>query len=81
MSNEPVEAIKGRLEHLRGIALGFRNLEHYIFRPLIQPEGLRGRISTLSTTKRRKAFPDFSLGFRPFFDPAQRAAPSASPTH
>ena len=55
MSNEPVEAIKGRLEHLRGIALGFRNLEHYIFRPLIQPEGLRGRISTLSATKSRCA--------------------------
>lgn len=29
-SNGPVEAINGRLEHLRGIALGFRNLTHYI---------------------------------------------------
>lgn len=29
-SNGPVEAINGRLEHLRGIALGFRNLDHYI---------------------------------------------------
>ena len=29
-SNGPVEAINGRLEHLRGIALGFRNLNHYI---------------------------------------------------
>ena len=31
-SNGPVEAINGRLEHLRGIALGFRNLKHYILR-------------------------------------------------
>src|SRR5690606_32905167 len=31
-SNGPVEAINGRLEHLRGIALGFRNLNHYILR-------------------------------------------------
>lgn len=29
-SNGPVEAVNGRLEHLRGIALGFRNLDHYI---------------------------------------------------
>ena len=28
-SNGPVEAINGRLEHLRGIALGFRNLNHF----------------------------------------------------
>ncbi|NDK89522.1 transposase, partial [Gordonia desulfuricans] len=34
-SNGPVEAINGRLEHLRGIALGFRNLTHYILRSLI----------------------------------------------
>ena len=29
-SNGPTEAINGRLEHLRGIALGFRNLVNYI---------------------------------------------------
>ena len=29
-SNGPTEAINGRLEHLRGSALGFRNLTHYI---------------------------------------------------
>ena len=29
-SNGPNEAINGRLEHLRGSALGFRNLTHYI---------------------------------------------------
>ncbi|GAC58502.1 putative transposase [Gordonia hirsuta DSM 44140 = NBRC 16056] len=35
VSNGPVEAINGRLEHLRGIALGFRNLNHYILRSLM----------------------------------------------
>lgn len=34
-SNGPVEAINGRLEHLRGIALGFRNLDHDLLRLLI----------------------------------------------
>jgi len=29
-SNGPTEAINGRLEHLRGTALGFRNLTHYM---------------------------------------------------
>ncbi len=29
-SNGPTEAINGRLEHLRGSALGFRNLANYI---------------------------------------------------
>ena len=29
-SNGPTEAINGRLEHLRGTALGFRNLTNYI---------------------------------------------------
>ena len=31
-SNGPTEAVNGRLEHLRGSALGFRNLTHYIAR-------------------------------------------------
>src|SRR5690606_7845681 len=31
-SNGPTEAINGRLEHLRGTALGFRNLTNYIAR-------------------------------------------------
>ena len=39
-SNGPVEAINGRLDHLRGIALGFRNLNHYILRSLIHSGGL-----------------------------------------
>lgn len=38
-SNGPTEAINGRLEHLRGIALGFRNLTHYIARCLLQCGG------------------------------------------
>ena len=29
-SNGPTEAVNGRLEHLRGLALGFRNLTNYI---------------------------------------------------
>ena len=33
-SNGPTEAINGRLEHLRGSALGFRNLTHNITRTL-----------------------------------------------
>lgn len=35
VSGGPVQAINGRLNHLRGIALGFRNLDHYILRSLI----------------------------------------------
>jgi transposase len=33
-SNRPTEAINGRLEHLRGTALGFRDLTNYIARSL-----------------------------------------------
>ena len=46
-SNGPVEAINGRLEHLRGIALGFRNLKHYILRSLIHSGQLQNRINAL----------------------------------
>lgn len=46
-SNGPVEAINGRLEHLRGIALGFRNMNHYILRSLIHSGGLRNVIDAL----------------------------------
>ena len=46
-TNGPVEAINGRLEHLRGIALGFRNKEHYILRSLIHSGGLRSAIHAL----------------------------------
>ncbi|WBG74991.1 transposase [Corynebacterium glutamicum] len=46
-SNGPVEAINGRLEHLRGITLGFRNLNHYILRCLIQAGQLQRKINVL----------------------------------
>ncbi|WDF34011.1 ISL3 family transposase [Arthrobacter agilis] len=39
--NGPTEAINGRLEHLRGSALGFRNLTHYIARSLLESGGFR----------------------------------------
>lgn len=38
-SNGPTEAINGRLEHLRGTALGFRNLTNYIARSLLECGG------------------------------------------
>lgn len=47
VSNGPVEAVNGRLEHLRGIALGFRNLNHYILRSLIHSGQLEERINAL----------------------------------
>lgn len=40
-SNGPTQAINGRLEHLRGSALGFRNLTHYISRSLLETGGFR----------------------------------------
>jgi transposase len=40
-SNGPTEAINGRLEYLRGSALGFRNLTHYIARSLLEAGGFR----------------------------------------
>ena len=43
-SNGPTEAVNGRLEHLRGLALGFRNLTHYIARALLEAGGLRPRL-------------------------------------
>ena len=42
-SNGPTEAINGRLEHLRGSALGFRNLTNYIARSLLETGGFRPR--------------------------------------
>ena len=46
-SNGPVEAINGRLEHLRGIALGFRNLRNYIWRSLVHSGDLQTKINAL----------------------------------
>ena len=43
-SNGPTEAINGRLEHLRGSALGFRKLTNYIARSLLEAGGFRPRL-------------------------------------
>lgn len=43
-SNGPTEAINGRLEHLRGSALGFRNLTNYIARALLEAGGFRRQL-------------------------------------
>src|SRR4051794_16776409 len=43
-SNGRTEAINGRLEHLRGSALGFRNLTNYIARSLLVTGGFRPRL-------------------------------------
>ncbi|MGC5617157.1 ISL3 family transposase [Georgenia sp. Z1491] len=43
-SNGPTEAINGRLEHLRGSALGFRNLTNYIARALLETGGFRPQL-------------------------------------
>ncbi len=40
-SNGPTEALNGRLEHLRGSALGFRNITHYVARSLLETGGFR----------------------------------------
>jgi hypothetical protein len=43
-SNDPTEAINGRLEHLRGSALGFGNLTNYIARSLLETSEFRPRL-------------------------------------
>jgi transposase len=43
-SNGPTEAINGRLEHLRGSALGFRNLTNYIARSPLETGGFRPQL-------------------------------------
>ena len=43
-SNGPTEALNGRLEHLHGSALGFRNLTNYIARSLLETGGFRSRL-------------------------------------
>ena len=40
-SNGPTEVINGRLEHLHGSALGFRNLTNYIASILLEAGGFR----------------------------------------
>ena len=43
-SNGPTEAINGHLEHLRGSALRFRNITHYITRCLLETGGFRPQL-------------------------------------
>ena len=45
-ANGPTEAINGRPETLRDIALGFRNLDNYITRSLLHTGGFRQAIQT-----------------------------------
>ena len=47
-SNGPTEAINGRLEHLRGIALGFRNLTSYTIRSLIHAGRLKDHLAAIT---------------------------------
>ncbi|MGO1850306.1 hypothetical protein, partial [Microbacterium sp.] len=45
--NSPLDKhrrFNGRLEHLRGSALGFRNLTNYIARSLLESGGFRPRL-------------------------------------
>jgi transposase len=58
-SNGPTEAINGRLEHLRGSALGFRNLTNYIARSLLETGGFRPR---LHPGTRRATYPCAAVG-------------------
>jgi hypothetical protein len=51
--NGPAEAINGRLEHLRGTALGFRNLTNYITRSLLDTGGFRPRATPSSAMSRQ----------------------------
>jgi transposase len=43
-SNGPTEAINGRLEHLRGSALGFRNLTNHIAKCMLETGGFRPQL-------------------------------------
>ncbi|AGW85020.1 transposase [Bifidobacterium animalis subsp. lactis ATCC 27673] len=48
--NGPTEAINGRLEHLRGIALGFTNLGNCITRSLLYAGGFRQTVRGANLT-------------------------------
>jgi transposase len=48
-SNGPTEAINGRLEYLRGIALGFRNITNYVARSLLHSGGFRPKFQPSPT--------------------------------
>ena len=71
-SNGPVEAINGRLEHLRGIGLGFGHFTHYVARSLLEAPaenaatmGLAApRYSAAAGTRRSKSIPTAASGMR-----------------
>ncbi|AMC61674.1 transposase [Mycobacterium tuberculosis variant microti] len=42
--NPPTEAISGRVEHLRGSTLGFRNLTNYADRYLLETGGFKPQL-------------------------------------
>jgi transposase len=44
MSDSPTEGIDGRLKHLRGVALGFRNIANYIALLRLEACGFRLRL-------------------------------------
>ena len=46
-ANGPTEAINGRLEHLRGTALRFRNLLHYVACSLLETGGANRAIAAI----------------------------------
>jgi hypothetical protein len=71
-SNGPTEAINGRLEHLRGSALGLRNLTNYIARSLLEAGGFRPRLHTLDCDE-----PDNERTPRPCQMPTVRAEEEA----
>ena len=60
-SNGPTEAINGRLEHLRGSALGFRNLTNYIARSLLETGGFRPRTTPWIVKSHKSGSPDLDV--------------------
>lgn len=52
-SNGPVDNINGKVEHLSGTTLKFRNKANYVLMPLIQSSGLREETNALLILKVR----------------------------
>lgn len=63
-SHGPTEAINGRLEHLRGSALGFRNLTNYIARSLLETGGFRPDYTLESDEPAKRAGRSHNWHFR-----------------
>ena len=56
-SNGPTEAINGRLEHLRGSALGFRNLTNYVAQSTTRVRRISDHDYTLDCEEPRNPHP------------------------